>query len=225
MDLYIPKKENIRSTTIEDSVKCYYHPILKYPYLRRFKEVKKLIGKRKFNKLLDLGYGSGIFLPELAKHTEELHGLDIHSNQRIVEEMLKKENTTAKLSHGDIADFSEKYGPRFFDVIVCLSVLEHVKEIENAIDNVLYVLKDDGTAFLGFPTKNPFIDLIFNLILSKVVKKEHKIDDFHVSSHNKILDNIKAKMKIEKIVTIPRFIPKELSIYIVCECKKKNLRG
>lgn len=48
-----------------------------------------MIPGRKFQRLLEIGYGSGVFMPELAEHTDELWGVDIHSRTEAVSKRLQ----------------------------------------------------------------------------------------------------------------------------------------
>src|SRR5690606_32215272 len=44
----------------------------------RFRLIRKLLQGRRFERLLEIGYGSGIFMPELARYAEHLYGIDPH---------------------------------------------------------------------------------------------------------------------------------------------------
>ena len=208
----IPSKENIKQTNEEDSLSCYYTPFVRYLYLLRFKKVIDYLGKKKYKRILDLGYGCGIFLLELDKHSEELYGCDIHKNVKITEDMLNKEKIKAKLSTRSILNL--KYPPNFFDGLVCLSVLEHIERVDQALKNIDKITTKDSNIILGFPMKNKALDFIFNFLLKFVVKSKGKIQDFHVSSDSRIIKEIKKRFIIEDIFRI-------FFIYVICKCKKK----
>ena len=65
--------------------------------------VNSLLDKGKFDKILEIGYGSGIFLLELSKKSRRLYGVDIHHKIPLVKEMMRKEGIDADLWVGDIS--------------------------------------------------------------------------------------------------------------------------
>lgn len=211
MNLRLPKRENIKQTNEEDSLACYYTPLVKYLYLLRFKKTISFFNKRRYKRLLDLGYGCGIFLPELSKHCEELRGCDIHKNVASIKDMIKKEKIKAKLSSQDILKLD--YKKEFFDCIVCLSVLEHIEDVDRALEEINKIITKDADIILGFPMKNKILDIIFNLLLKFVIKSNKKIQNIHISSDFKIIREINKKFIIKNIFKIP-------FIYTICKCKK-----
>ena len=64
MHITLPLKANIAETTAADPLKFYYLPVARSFYTARFKDA--LLGGR-VGTLTEVGCGSGIFLPELAK--------------------------------------------------------------------------------------------------------------------------------------------------------------
>lgn len=52
----------------------------------------------------------------------------------------------------DIYDINNQFKPDSFDAVLCLHVLEHLPKPWEAIDQMTYVLKDDGYLFLSMPT-------------------------------------------------------------------------
>ena len=76
MTLLPPK--DLRATSRIDHADWNYRPVLGYVQRRRFSLIRRLMGERRFRSLLEIGYGSGIFLPELARHADNLVGIDVH---------------------------------------------------------------------------------------------------------------------------------------------------
>ena len=52
----------------------------------------------------------------------------------------------------DIYDIGYEFGAKSFDAVLCLHVLEHLPKPWNAIDQISYVLKDNGYLFVSMPT-------------------------------------------------------------------------
>ena len=76
--LIIPPKRLITKTNAADPVFFHYYPGVGYFYRRRLKNTLELIRGYRFRKLLEVGYGSGIFLPTLSKLAKKVVALDIH---------------------------------------------------------------------------------------------------------------------------------------------------
>jgi len=212
MNIKIPAKKNLKESNASDPLKYYFIPGIRYPFLLRFRKAVKMLGTKKYGKLLELGCGSGILLPELSRHAHKLYATDVHHNMEDVRRMLKKEKVEARLFRSDIIKgnlIKEK-----FDAIVCVSVLEHLHRVDIAIDNISKILADDGVVIFGFPSNNIIVDSVLKILAPN-------IEEHHVSPHQKILKAIRNKMKIVGFNSIPRMKNPKRSIYIVCKCIKK----
>ena len=76
---YIPPKNILAKTSPSDPIEWYYKPIFGYAYRKRLALALDALGDN-HDKLLEVGYASGILLPELFRHCKELHATDIHKN-------------------------------------------------------------------------------------------------------------------------------------------------
>ena len=90
MKLTIPNKSLLLKTGEVDYFDWNYKFPIKYVQLYRFKTIVRLLGDKIYPRLLEAGTGSGIFLPELAKHCEKLYASDIHSNFDHIDLLLKQ---------------------------------------------------------------------------------------------------------------------------------------
>ena len=158
---YLPEKIP-KKTNPSDPVEWYYKPLFGYGYKKRLALALDALGTN-YNKLLEVGYGSGILLPELSRHCQELHAIDIHSNITPVQEMLECENVRAYLKVGSILDL--KYTTNTFDAIMSLSVLEFIDKnhLPIALKEIHRVTKSGGRIVLGFPRYSKLSDLVFRL--------------------------------------------------------------
>lgn len=165
-----------------------------------------------FNDLLEIGYGSGIFLPTLSRFAEHLYGLDIHPDPAIVDEMLAKEGVHADLQVGSLLDMNYSAGK--FDGVVCLSVLEHLKplELERALSEIDRISKRGAIVILGFPGKNIFNNLFYRMV-------GFQEDDLHPSGHSAILQAIRNRMKLTSVLKYPSLMPSALTWYWVCRAE------
>ena len=221
MKLSIPKKENLiplKYGYIDSTIDQYYRPIQGYFMRKRLELVLFLIGDKKVERILDVGYGGGTFMPSLVKIARKVYGIDTlpKAQMEIVKKVLKKEGLGAELSVGSI--FNSPYKNNFFDIIVCVSVLEHFegKELNKAVREMYRILKPGGIIIMGFPVKNPMTDFIIDHFLS------FDPNDIHPSGHKQILGAIKEEVRIEKRIHYFPFLPLDLSLYCVVRVKKEK---
>jgi ubiquinone/menaquinone biosynthesis C-methylase UbiE len=208
----IPLRKNIKATNVEDPLDFYYLFGIRRFYLKRLKMALPLLAGPYAN-LLEIGYGSGILFPELASRCAKLYGVDTHEQNRLVEEMMEKEGIKAELVTGNILHLPYEDGK--FDGVVCLSVLEHIADLEQAVTEIKRVLSEQGTAVIGFPVKNKITDFLFRL-----VGFDHS--KHHVSNHRVIMDKLSQHLIVEKTVRFPALLPLDYSLYKVVKCRKSK---
>lgn len=211
MKLSLPKRENLFKTTWEDSLDLYYMPLVRNVYLQRFKMAAALLDNKKYTAILDLGFGCGIFLKELSLHTDSLCGVDIHENIEKVQRMAEKESFLAQLKKGSI--FSLPFLDAEFDCIVCMSILEHLRELDLALAEVNRIARQGADIIFGFPIKNAITDSFFMAL-------GYSAREIHPSDHEKILKAIPRHFRIAKVIKYPRLFPTSLGLYCVVKSQK-----
>src|SRR3989304_3247532 len=92
-----PRREHIRPTHETDPLHFYYRWGIRGVFRKRLAMVVELLGDRRYDGPLEVGFGSGIFLPELAARCRRLYGVDVHGNFDLVEAMLGQEGIQATL--------------------------------------------------------------------------------------------------------------------------------
>jgi ubiquinone/menaquinone biosynthesis C-methylase UbiE len=211
MKIVLPSKDHVHETSESDPVAYYYKPIIGTVYQQRLKAAAQLLGERKFDKLLEIGFGSGIFLPNLSRRCSELWGVSIHSKIALVQKTLEKEQVTAWLSAGDVRALPFPDGT--FDAVVCVSVLEHLRELDLAIGEIARVTSDSGIVVLGFPVKNVITNTFYRIA-------GHDPSELHPSRCRDILKALSGKLKIDVHAVFPPFLPMYSSLYVTCRCVK-----
>lgn len=209
MKILLPEKHKIVRTSSEDPVEYFYVPVVRYPYLKRFDLALQLLDRYSGDTVLDIGYGCGAFLLNIAKNFNHLYGIDLHKENGKVKEMLERYNVKTNLVCGNL--LSLPYEDNFFDCIICLSTLEHVGGLKTAISEMVRVMKDNGFSIIGFPVSSKVTEFFYKVTGSGDITAKH-----HISSDGVILSEIEKSMKIEKILFF-RFL---IKVYIVCKAKK-----
>ncbi|NUT91053.1 MAG: class I SAM-dependent methyltransferase [Saccharothrix sp.] len=150
-------KSGLTPTSEVDHPLWNYLPVLSAVQRRRFRIIVDLLGDTRFERLLEIGYGSGVFLPELARHCTELHGVDPHPMRREVEANLARHGQVAALATASVEALPYETGS--FDCLVSVSTLEYVPDIEAACREMRRVLRPGGTLVVCTPGTGSLWDL------------------------------------------------------------------
>lgn len=219
MKIILPPKKLMNEISAADpnqeifSLNRYYSPLSKFFYLKRLKIVLKLISNERFENMLDVGFGSGIFLPTLVKNTQNLYAIDIHQHIGLVEEMLKNTGVKIRLKQASVLNLP--FEKSIFDCITCLSVLEFIKDTDKAVSEIARVAKKDAKIIIGAPSINKLTDFCY-----KIAGKSGQ-NQKHYSGQNKIITSVKKFLEVEKIIKFPSFIPLNYSMFFVLSAKKR----
>jgi SAM-dependent methyltransferase len=146
--MLLPRSELLKTNEL-DQGDWNFRPVLGYIQRQRFHLGASLLGSGRYQRLLDLGYGSGIFLPELSRHCDELHGVDPHPMSGDVREVLARNGIRAELASAGAS--SMPYADEFFDAIVTVSAIECVPDLDAACTEIRRVLKPDGVFVVVTP--------------------------------------------------------------------------
>lgn len=158
---------------------------------------------------LEVGPGSGIYLPVLAELFQEVTASDIEEDYLQHASVLKHRYPNLCLAIDDITD--TKLEKASFDLILCTEVVEHIPNSAPAIAQMYQLLKPGGMLILSTPQRwSPLeltakiaflpgiIDLVrliyrepiletghINLMTAKQVTKQLQIAGFHISKRFK----------------------------------------
>jgi SAM-dependent methyltransferase len=209
-EVALPKRGSLPKTNEEDPVD-YYYGLTAPLYRGRLSVAARLLGAG-YRSLLDVGYGSGIFFPELARRAERLVGVEVHGDEARVGDALRKLGVDAELRPGSILDLPAGDGET--DALVCLSVLEHLRELGSALRELRRVLARGGVAVLGFPVRQPLTDAFFRVF-------GFDPRELHPSSHTDILRAARQDdgFDVERVAHFPRLLPLAVSGYAACRLR------
>lgn len=204
MKMLLPDKNLLKKTGEVDYFDWNYKFPIKYIQLYRFKRIIKLLGKSKFSKLLEVGTGSGVFLPELSKHCEYLYACDIHDDFENIDALCQEygiKNYNLSKQSIDNTNFPDES----FDAIVAVSVLEFVPDIQKAVSEIKRIMKKDGVFITICPMESSLLDFFLALYTRKPPKEESGDSRKKVS---KILEqNFKIAKKGYMVPLMGKFFP------------------
>ncbi len=209
--MYLPPKHHI--PVLEDPIAYYYIPVFRSFFIKRLTMCMDLLPEGRIGTLLDVGCGTGIILPELVRRTgAEIWAVDTFLQEHSLKEMMRLEGITAHLAAADLLRLPFK--DDYFDAVLLISVLEHIKDLETAVAEIHRVLKPGGVAVAGFPTKNKITDKLLG-----------GSTGFHVSSHRQITAALSAVFPDVRVTAFPAFVPRDLSLYTACRAVKEKSSG
>jgi len=211
MTLYIPERSVVPKSEFDDPIDYYYRPLTRRVYRDRLENSLSMLGDARSASLLEVGYGSGLLLPELSRRTRRLVAIDIHGQADDVYRMLEHEHVEAKLVKGSLYEMPFDDGE--FDALACISVLEHLTDLDAAFHEFARVTRPGAALALGFPVRNPITDSFFRLV-------GYRPRQLHPSSHRDIERAIQRqpKLLLDQVRTYPAHLPADFSLYYSCRC-------
>jgi len=186
--------ERLQKTSDADGLELYrmswWNP-LRWIFLKRLRLMLDLFPQReRFNRLLEIGVGSGVLAPELSGRCRQYVAIDIHPNLPRVRRALGDVVPTAGLVNANVCCMPFADGS--FDAIFALSVLEHVREIDDAVSELGRVLAPGGSLFVGFPIENFASNAVLDVV-KLFIGFDRKVH--HPTNHRQILSALKKSME------------------------------
>lgn len=184
----------------------YQKPFVKWFYINRIQYGLDLIpNNRKYDKILEIGYGSGLLMPTLCSMSENVYGIDVNPLKEEYNALISDIKIRPNLIKGNIE--STDFKDETFDLIVAFSIFEHLKNVEPALKEVSRILKPGGYFLLGIPRVDRIMEKLFHLI------GFHIINQFHFSTYKDVLKKSKPYLKVEKLNYFPVKFLKSGSLY------------
>jgi len=106
---------------------------------------------------LEVGPGSGIYLPVLCELFADVSGADIETAYLDSARPLLEKYTHLSLQVDDITN--SKLPPHSFDLILCTEVIEHIADSTRALSEMHKLLKPGGVLILSTPQKYSPLEL------------------------------------------------------------------
>lgn len=189
-----------------DPLRFYFWPFLGRMYRRRVELclAECLPGQR----VLEVGFGSGLTFLNLAELYDEIHGIDLTAPVEKVTDLFHTQGVNVHLRNGDVLNLP--YPDNYFDTVLLISILEHIKpeEQDQACREIARVLKPGGQMVYGVPVERPLMVCMFRLL-------GYNIREHHFSTQDQVW--AAAGRVMEKVRLVPmRGVPRWLgSVYEV----------
>lgn len=199
-----PRGTFVRSNP-SDPLDYYYKPLIGRFYVERLRMALRLLPAARMGRVLEIGFGSGILVPSLMRMANEYVGVDLDADVDTVRAGLAKLGVGqgVMLLRGDLRELD--LPP--FDLVVAMSIFEHVAPIEDLLDTVVAGMRPGGLLLVGMPRVDKGMTMLFKSIgLSN-------INDLHVTSYAQFKDAALAELRLEREAWMPGALPEALALY------------
>jgi len=212
----LPPKGSLAPNGPDDPLPYYYHPLTGWLYCGRVRRALSLLAPP-YDSILELGYGSGILLPTLAAVGRKVCGIDLESDPDRAAASLAKLGVSASLVRGDVREMG--YPEESFDLVVAISVFEHIREPSYVLEKVSRLLRKDGHLLVGMPRVDAAMQALFSLIWSG------DITAHHVTDYHRFLSAAAIRFKLIRFATLPRWAPPFAGLYFSMLLRRADVEG
>ena len=206
-DLRLLPRDALVRTSELDQGDWNYRPLLGWISRLRLRAVAGAISRRPCTRVLEVGYGSGVLLPELARHAYGVFGVDLHRNAAPVHGALAANGVDAHLATGSAEHLP--FPDACFDAVVVVSTLEFVTDVDAAVRELVRVTAPGGHVVAVTPGRSRVLDLGLRMLTG-----EHGEDTFQ-GRRGLIEPAFSAAARIEQVVRLPRVLHRLLPLYAV----------
>src|SRR5581483_7314452 len=190
----------------KDPLPYYYWPVLGKLYRRRVELcLQECVGGQR---VLEVGYGSGVTFLNLGEKYKEIHGIDLSANTSEVSRRFAAQGLDVRLCNGDVTKMP--YTDGYFDTVLLISILEHLKpaQLQAACREIARGLKPGGQIVYGVPVERAFMVFMFRVL-------GYNIREHHFSTEKDVNNAFAQSFKQIRLVPMKSLIPALGALYEV----------
>jgi SAM-dependent methyltransferase len=202
-DLHLLPRDALVKTNDLDQADWNFRPVLGWVQRLRLRCVASVLASSpRAVRLLEVGYGSGVFIPQLARNADDLYGADVHANGAAVAATLAVHGSPARLLRASAGALPYRDGA--FDTVVTVSTLEFVPDVEAAVGELVRVTRHGGRLVIVTPGQSALLD--FGL---RVLTRERAEDTFQ-GRRSLVVPAVERSARILEVRTLPVGIGRRL---------------
>jgi ubiquinone/menaquinone biosynthesis C-methylase UbiE len=145
-----------------DPIRFYTYPVIGKLYRRRVELcLNELAGGEK---VLEIGFGTGLTFLNLHEKYQEIHGIDLTADVAPITALWDRHGVSTKLRVGNVLELP--YEDNTFDAVLLISILEHLKPAAQprAMSEIRRVLKPGGQMVYGVPVERRLMVFMFRML-------------------------------------------------------------
>jgi SAM-dependent methyltransferase len=158
----LPPRGHLRRTSEVDYVDAYFEGGMGWVLRERLRWVRAVLPKPPIDSILEIGYGSGVFMYTLAPYTRSLHGIDVHAHGGTVRDRLGENNIDVSAARG--SGMALPYRDGSFDAVVIVSALEFMDDPGACLSESLRVTRGGGRVICVTPRVLPWADAVYRVL-------------------------------------------------------------
>jgi|SRR5579862_4685840 len=158
----LPARGHLRRTSEVDYVDAYFEGGMGWVLRERLRWVRSVLPTSPVDSILEIGYGSGVFMYTLAPFTRALYGIDIHAHGGTVRDRLSENDI--ELSAARASGMQLPYRDGSFDAVVIVSALEFMDDPGACLDESLRVTRVGGRVITVTPRVLPWADAVYRAL-------------------------------------------------------------
>ena len=160
--LLLPPRGRLRQTGEVDAVDSYYRPGIGWVLRRRLVWIRDALPAHPLSRVLEVGYGSGVFFYELARHTTQLVGVEVHANGADVRRRVAADGITAGLVQASGMALPFRAGT--FEAVLIVSALEFMPDPLACLRESLRVTRPGGRVVVVTPRVLAWADRLYRVL-------------------------------------------------------------
>ncbi len=203
----LPPRGHLEPTGPVDAIELYDRFGVGWILRRRLRWLASLLATdgAPIGRVLEIGYGSGVFQYELASRSRVSVGVDVHPHGARVGRQLARDGVASLLVRGDAA--RPPFAAGSFDRIVIASVLEFVPDPGRCLRECRRLLAPGGRLLLLTPRELWWADLLWNVLSGWSAES-----DFH-SGRDRVQKAIGEELTGARRLPRPAWLPRFLAPY------------
>jgi ubiquinone/menaquinone biosynthesis C-methylase UbiE len=211
----LPYKQ-YRGVNREDPIRFYYWPLLGSLYRKRVELcLSQCTGGER---VLEVGFGTGLSFLNLKDVYQEIHGIDLTANIDEVKSVFDPLGIKTYLQNGNVLNMP--YPENTFDTVLLISILEHLKPEQQvgAFQEIARVLKPGGQVVYGVPVERGLMVFLFRVMGVNI--REH-----HFSTEKDVYAAARQCLAERNLVSMGLLGPKIGNVYQVGNFAKPPVGG
>jgi ubiquinone/menaquinone biosynthesis C-methylase UbiE len=194
---FLPKGE-YRGVNEDDPIRYYYWPIIGGMYRKRVELcLDECTGGQR---ILEVGFGTGLTFLNLSELYQEVHGIDLTADIEEVSSVFARRGIKVFLKNGNILEMP--YEDNYFDTVLLISILEHLypEWQERAFREIHRILKPGGQVVYGVPVERPLMVFMFKML-------GYDIRKAHFSTEIQVADAAARILQKKELIQMRSFLP------------------
>jgi ubiquinone/menaquinone biosynthesis C-methylase UbiE len=179
VELKLLPRDQYAGVNRDDPIRFYSLPLIGRMYRRR---VEMCLGEcAGGERVLEVGFGSGVTFLNLHEKYREIHGLDLTADVAQVQKVFHDRGIATDLRNGSVVQMP--YADGTFDTVLLISILEHLKPAEQpaAFAEIARVLRPGGQVVYGVPVERKLMVFAFRVL-------GYNIREHHFSTERDVSD-------------------------------------